>query len=132
MSKRTVDGYNVLAGFLTKYDSLDDVIEDKDESLLWELLKYETEMNSVEFDEVYTLAIESGLALPRCRHCGELTPKKHGRGRIRKYCGPEHNVAFRHEEVTRQKRAKARNLLRRKIRNMRDKIRRKAKKNATK
>ena len=132
MSKRAVDGYTVLAGFLTKYESLDDVIEDKDESILWDLLKYDTEMNSTEFDEVYTLAIKSGLALPRCRHCGIPTPKLHRRGRAKKYCTPEHNTDFRNEEVTRQKRAIARKLLRRKIRNMRDKIRRKAKKDATK
>ena len=97
MTRRN-DAYTKLADYLTKYSSLDDVIEDKDESILWELLKYDTDMNSTEFDEVYTLAVDSGLALPRCRHCGELTPRRHGtRGRIRKFCGTPHNAAFRRE-----------------------------------
>ena len=86
-------------------------------------------MNSTEFDEVYTLAVDSGLALPRCRHCGELTPRRHGtRGRIRKFCGTPHNAAFRREGLTRVKRAKARSLLMKKIRNLRDRARRKASK----
>ena len=126
MSRRKKkDSHTILAEYLMKYGDLETVLEEKDERLLFDILKYEANLTHKEFDETYSMAIKAGIALARCRHCGEELNINIGqRGSYRKFCNKDCSLAVQKGRVAEQQQRKNLSLLRRKIKNIRQRMRR--------
>ena len=63
MSRRKKkDSHTILAEYLMKYGDLETVLEEKDERLLFDILKYEGNLTHKEVDETYSMAIKAGIA----------------------------------------------------------------------
>jgi hypothetical protein len=128
MSRRKKkDSHTILAEYLMKYGDLETVLEEKDERLLFDILKYEANLTHKEFDETYSMAIKAGIALARCRHCGEELEINIGqRGSHRKFCDNDKkcSLAVQKGKVAEQQKRKHLSLLRRKIKNIRQRMRR--------
>tara|TARA_R100000656_G_scaffold120880_1_gene95445 strand:- start:125 stop:508 length:384 start_codon:yes stop_codon:yes gene_type:complete len=123
------DAYEILAEYLLKYRNIGAVIDDKDEKILFEILKHGTKLEAREFREVYKLAVDSGLAYTRCLYCGDLIPKRPvgKKGKQKEFCDKDHNRYFWMDEKHLLRKQKARKQLRQKIKNLRQRERRRIK-----
>jgi len=124
MAKRK-DGFAILAEYLAKYQDLDTVIEQKDERILYDILKYEANLDKTEFAEVFELAVKSGLSVNRCLYCGDEIAARVGRGSgRRRFCeGTDCLLLSTRERMNDRKKAKALKELKRRIKNIRDRKR---------